>query len=33
MKTLSQIPAKLFLELVVYAHVAVGIQILSHLIQ
>lgn len=33
MKTLSQIPAKLLMELVIYAHVAVGIQFLTHLIQ
>lgn len=33
MKTLSQIPAKLLMELVLYAHVAIGIQILSHLLQ
>ncbi len=33
MKTLCQIPAKLLLELVLYAHVAVGIQILTHLVQ
>ncbi len=33
MKTLSQIPTKLLIELVLYAHVAVGIQILTHLLQ
>ncbi len=33
MKTLSQIPAKLLLELVLYAHAALGIQILTHLFQ
>ena len=33
MQTLSRIPAKLLLELVFYAHVAVGIQILTHLVQ
>jgi hypothetical protein len=33
MKSLSQIPAKLLMELVLYAHVAVGIQILTHLLQ
>ena len=30
MKTLCQIPAKLLVELVLYAHVAVVIQILTH---
>ena len=33
MKTLSQIPAKLLVELVFYAHVAAVIQILTHQLQ
>ena len=33
MKTLARIPATHLAELVVYAHIAIGIQILSHLLQ
>lgn len=33
MKTLSQIPAKNLVEVVIYAHVAIAIQILTHLLQ
>ena len=33
MKTLARIPAKNLVELVLYAHVAIGIQILTHLLQ
>ena len=33
MKTLSQIPVKYLVELVLYAHIAIGIQILTHLLQ
>lgn len=33
MKTLTQIPAKLLVELVLYAHIAIGVLILTHLLQ
>jgi len=33
MKTLSEIPVKNLVELAVYAHVAIGIQIVAQLLQ